>query len=156
MKKPLPSERGLTSAEEQGHTPCWAQDLQLPGYPSLCCQKAPVRRSYDAPSQMGELSLQEGEGLAKVTQQISGEWDNGGTLVPEPQLSPRHLDSPKSQGFTCKTVRLVVGEAEEVRGLATADNETKASLCTSARVHPLRLWALLSEPLWPCLSKGSR
>ena len=61
---------------------------------------------------------------------------------------------PKSQGFTCKTVGLVVGEAEEVRGLATADNESQASLCTSAHVHPLRLWALLSEPLWPCLSKG--
>lgn len=87
--------------------------------------------SYDAPSQMGELSLQEGVGLAKVTQQISGEWDNGRTLAPEPQLSPPHLDSPKSQGFTCKTVGLVAGEAEEVRGLATADKETQASLCTS-------------------------
>lgn len=109
-----------------------------------------MRHSYDVP-----LSLQEGAGLAKVTQQISGEWDNGGTLAPEPQLSPPHLDSTKAQGFTCKIVGLVVGEAEEVRGLAAADNETQASLCTSACVHPLRLWALLSEPLWPCLSKGS-
>ena len=104
---------------------------------------------------MGELSLQEGAGLAKVTQQVSGDWDNGRTLAPEPQLSPPHLDSPKSQGFTCKTVGLVAGEAEEVRGLATAERETQASLCTSAPVLCLRLWALLSEPFWPCLSKAS-
>ena len=90
---------------------------------------------------MGELSLQEGAGLAKVTQQISREWDEGGTLAPEPQLSPPHLGSPKSQEFTCETVELAVGEVKEVRGLATADNETQACpafLWASAPIRPLK------------------
>lgn len=62
-------------------------------------------------------------------------------------LSPPHPGlNQSSRIHPCKIVGLVVGEAEEVRGLSAADNETRP-LCTSARVHPLRLWALLSEPL---------
>lgn len=58
-------------------------------------QKATVRRSHDAPSQRGDLSLQEGAGLAKATQQISREWGWWRDPAPEPQFSPSCLGSPK-------------------------------------------------------------